>query len=82
MSCVALVGGLVECLPVGLADAFALAFGQLGEQVAQAVHGAVLAIGGRPALLDDRDQPGGAVGDHKQRRAEPAGDQHAFLWAV
>jgi hypothetical protein len=41
---VALVGGVVECLPVGLADAFALAFGQLGEQVADAVNGAVLAI--------------------------------------
>ena len=41
---VALVGGVIERLPVGLADAFALAFGQLGEQVADAVNGAVLAI--------------------------------------
>jgi hypothetical protein len=41
---VALAGGVVECLPVGLADALALAFGQLGEQVAQAVNGAVLAV--------------------------------------
>ena len=41
---VALVGGVIECLPVGLADAFALAFGQLGEQVADAVNGAVLAV--------------------------------------
>ena len=29
---------------LGLADAFAFAFGQLGEQVAQAVDGAVLAV--------------------------------------
>jgi hypothetical protein len=41
---VALVGGVVERLPVGVADAFALAFGQLGEQVPQAVNGAVLAV--------------------------------------
>jgi hypothetical protein len=41
---VALVGGVVECLPVGPADALAFALGQLGEQVAHAVHGAVLAV--------------------------------------
>jgi hypothetical protein len=41
---VALVGGVIKRLPVGLADAFALAFGQLGEQVADAVNGAVLAV--------------------------------------
>ena len=41
---VALVGGIVERLPVGQADALALAFGQLGEQVAQAVNGTVLAV--------------------------------------
>ena len=41
---VAFVGGVVECLPVGAADAFALAVGQLGGQVAQAVNGAVLAL--------------------------------------
>jgi hypothetical protein len=41
---VALVGGVVEGLPVGPADPFALALGQLGEQVAQAVNGAVLAV--------------------------------------
>ena len=29
--CVALAGGLVERLPVGVADALAVAFGQLGE---------------------------------------------------
>jgi hypothetical protein len=44
---VALVGGVVEPLPVGLADAFALPLGQLGEQVADAVDGAVLAVLGR-----------------------------------
>ena len=38
------VGGVVERLPVGAADAFALTVGELGQQVAQAVHGAVLAI--------------------------------------
>ena len=42
--CVAFVDGLIEGVPVGLADAFALAFGQLGEQVADAVNGAVLAL--------------------------------------
>lgn len=42
--CVALVGGLVERLPIGLPDALALAIGQLGEQVAHAVNGAVLAV--------------------------------------
>ena len=42
--CVALVDGLIECLPVLVADAFALALGQLGEQVAHAVHRAVLAV--------------------------------------
>jgi hypothetical protein len=41
---VAHVGGVVECLPVDLADALAFALGQLGEQVADAVHGAVLAV--------------------------------------
>jgi hypothetical protein len=41
---VALVGGVIECLPVGLADAFALPLGQLGKQVADAVNGAVLAV--------------------------------------
>ena len=41
---VAFVGGVIERLPVGEADAFALAVGQLGEQVADAVHGAVLAV--------------------------------------
>ena len=61
-------GRLVECLPVGPADALALAFGQLGQQVAHAVHGAVLAVRGRPALLDGLDQPGGAVG----HRSAPA----------
>jgi hypothetical protein len=30
---VPLVGGVIECLPVGLTDALALAFGQLGEQL-------------------------------------------------
>ena len=41
---VALVGGVIERLPVGRADALAFAFGQLGEQVAHAVNGAVLAV--------------------------------------
>jgi len=34
---VALVGGVIERLPVGVADAFAFAVGQLGEQVADAM---------------------------------------------
>jgi hypothetical protein len=41
------------------------------------VNGAVLAVRGRPALLDGLDQPGGAVGDDQHRRPEPAGDQVA-----
>lgn len=41
---VALAGGVIECLPVALADTFAFAFGQLGEHVAHAVNGAVLAV--------------------------------------
>jgi hypothetical protein len=41
---VALVDGVIERLPVGLADALALPFGQLGQQVARAVNGAVLAV--------------------------------------
>src|ERR1700731_2692356 len=35
----------------------------------------MLAIRGRPALLDRLDQSGGAVGDDEHRRPEPAGDQ-------
>jgi hypothetical protein len=41
---VALVDRVIECLPVGLADALALPLGQLREQVADAVNGAVLAV--------------------------------------
>src|SRR4051794_16888768 len=72
---VALVDGLIEGLPVDVADALALAFGQLGQQVAHAVNGAVLAVRGRPALLDRLDQPGGAVGDDQHRRPEAAADE-------
>jgi hypothetical protein len=41
------------------------------------VDGAVLAIGGGPALLDRLDQTGSAVGDDQKRRPEPASDQVA-----
>jgi hypothetical protein len=41
---VALMDRVIECLPVRGADAFALALGQLGEQVADAVNTAVLAV--------------------------------------
>jgi hypothetical protein len=41
---VALVGGVVERPPVLLADTLALSLGQLREQVADAVNGAVLAV--------------------------------------
>jgi hypothetical protein len=61
----------------GLAHTFAFALGQLGQQVAHAVHGAVLAVRGGPALLDRFDQPGGTVGEDQHRRPEPAGDQVA-----
>ena len=72
---VALVLGLVERLPIGPAYPLALLLGQLRDQVARPVNGAILAIGGRPALLDRLDQSGGAVGDDEHRRPEPAGDQ-------
>ena len=38
------VDRLIEGLPVGLTDAFALALGQLCEQVANSVNTAVLAV--------------------------------------
>ena len=75
MLAVALTGGVVERLPVSQTHSLALAVGQLGKQVAQAVHRAVLTVGGGPALPDGFDQPGRAVGHDQQRRAEPAGDQ-------
>lgn len=37
----------------------------------------MLAVRGRPALLDGLDEPWGAVGDDQQRRPEPAGDRVA-----
>jgi hypothetical protein len=40
---VALAGGVIECLPVSVANALAVPFGQLGQQVGHAVNGAVLA---------------------------------------
>jgi hypothetical protein len=40
LGAVMLVGGVIQRLPVGLADAFALRLGQLREQVAQALNGA------------------------------------------
>ena len=43
-SFVALAGGVIERLPVGLARTLALPFGQLGEQVAHTVNGAALAV--------------------------------------
>jgi hypothetical protein len=72
---VALTDRVVERLPVGLLDPLAFAFGQLGVEVAGAVHAATLAVRGGPALLDRFGQPWGAVGDDQKRRAEAAGDQ-------
>jgi hypothetical protein len=74
---VAFVDRVVERLPVGVLDAFALAFGQLGVQVARPMHAAALAVRRGPALLDRLHQPGGAVGDDQHRRPEAAGDQIA-----
>jgi hypothetical protein len=42
--CVAVVDGLIKRPPVGAADALALSLGQLRDQVARAVNGAVLAM--------------------------------------
>src|SRR5207247_2427854 len=72
---VALVLGLVERLPVGPAHPLAILLGQLRDQVPGAVNGAVLAVRGRPALLDRLDQAGGAVGDDEHRRPKAACDQ-------
>src|SRR5215218_11504797 len=58
---VASVDGLIERLPVRLADAFAFALGHLRVEVARAVHAAALAVRGGPALLDRLGQAGGAV---------------------
>jgi hypothetical protein len=44
LPCVALVGGVIERLPVRQADALALPLGQLGEQVAHAMNATVLAV--------------------------------------
>jgi hypothetical protein len=44
LSAVALVDGLIERPPVGLANTLALPFGQLRQEVADAVNGAVLAV--------------------------------------
>ena len=41
---VALARRLIERLPVGASDALSLSLGQLREQVADAVNGAVLAV--------------------------------------
>jgi hypothetical protein len=43
---VALVDSLIKRLPVGRSDSLALPLGQLGEQVANAVYTAVLAVRG------------------------------------
>ena len=74
---VAFADRVIEGLPVGVLDAFALAVRELGVQVPRAVHAAALAVRRRPALLDRFDQAGGAVGDDQHRRAEPAADQIA-----
>ena len=44
LSAVALVDGLIERPPVGLANTLALPVGQLRQEVADAVDGAVLAV--------------------------------------
>ena len=63
LSSVAFVDGVAERFPVLAADPVAVSLGQLCEQVPQAVNGAVLAVLGRPALLDRFDQTGRTVGD-------------------
>jgi hypothetical protein len=75
LPCVAVVGGVVERLPLRAALVLALAFGQLREQVAHAMNGAMLATCGRLALLARLDEPGRAVGGDQHRRSQPAADQ-------
>jgi len=60
---VAFVDRVIERLPVRMLDAFALAFGQLGVEVAGPMHAAALPVRRRPTLLDRLGQPGGAIGD-------------------
>ena len=72
--CVALVDRVIERLPVGVLDPFALAFGQLGVEVAGPMHAAALPVRRRPAVLDRLCQSGRAVGDDQHRRTEAAGD--------
>src|SRR6058998_2287968 len=57
-------GGAVERGPVGGLDPSAdvFSFRQLGQDVAQAVDAAALAVGLRPELLDSPYQPRRAVG--------------------
>ncbi len=74
---VCLADRVLERLPVGVLDAFALSFGELGVEVARAVGAAASPIRGRPALLDRLDQPGGAVGHYEHRCRKPSGDQVA-----
>jgi hypothetical protein len=72
---VPLVDRLIKGPPVSLANALAL--GQLGQQIADAMNRAVLPVRRRLAVLDRLDQAGGAVGHDQHRRAQPAVDQIA-----
>jgi hypothetical protein len=54
---VLLRAGLVEGTPVGGLDPLALALGQLGEDVPQSMHGAALAVGGRPIRFTEPTPP-------------------------
>ena len=69
------LGRVVERGPVGRPDPLVEpgTLGELGEDVAQAVDGAALAVGVGPQLGDGRDQAGGAVGDDEQGSGRPRG---------
>ena len=67
--------GLIERGPVGRSDPLVKprAFGQLGQDVAQSMHAAALAIGIGPQLTDGADETGRPIADHEQRAAQAPG---------
>ncbi len=79
-------GGPIERGPVGRPDALmeVVTLGQLGEDVAEAMDGAALAVGLGPQLADRAHQTRGPIGDDEERigqapRHEPAAEVEPVL---
>ena len=53
----------------------ARAFGELGQDVPESVHGAAAAVGIGPELLDRPDEPRCPVADHEQWTPETPSDE-------